>query len=167
MKLKSRIKHQLTLLKMYMNEIEPIVMEEEENMMVPENKEVENPPIAETEYRTRHGRVVLKPERYRDTEKAYAVIREIYQKYLASSDSVHGDFFDSEFRASTSILYQDVLKKQPIDAKAAFKKGIKGILDINVWTTVHMKDLMEEEGKLVISNMKNFVEKLKPENTFN
>ena len=125
MKLKSRIKHPLTLLKMYMNEIEPIVMEEEENMMVPENKEVENPPIAETEYRTRHGRVVLKPERYRDTEKAYAVIREIYQKYLASSDSVHGDFFDSEFRASTSILYQDVLKKQPIDAKAAFKKEIK------------------------------------------
>ena len=125
MKLKSRIKHRLTLLKMYMNEIEPIVMEEEENMMVPENKEVENPPIAETEYRTRHGRVVLKPERYRDTEKAYAVVREIYQKYLASSDSVHGDFFDSEFRASTSILYQDVLKKQPIDAKAAFKKEIK------------------------------------------
>ena len=108
-----------------MNEIEPIVMEEEENMMVPENKEVENPPIAETEYRTRYGRVVLKPERYRDTEKAYAVVREIYQKYLASSDSVHGDFFDSEFRASTSILYQDVLKKQPIDAKAAFKKEIK------------------------------------------
>jgi hypothetical protein len=35
-----------------------------------------------------------------------------------------------------------------------------------VWTPVHLKDLTEAERKLIVSNMKNFVEKLKPDNTF-
>jgi hypothetical protein len=31
---------------------------------------------------------------------------------------------------------------------------------------VHLKDLTDEERKLVISNIKNFIEKLKPDNSF-
>ena len=43
----------------------------EAEIMIPEP--VEGTPT-ETEYRTRYGRVVRKPERYRDTEKAYAIV---------------------------------------------------------------------------------------------
>jgi len=119
----------------------------------------------EPEYKTRYGRVVRKPERYGDTEKAYAIVREIYKEHLVSHGHESIDL-DGEFCGAASILYQDALKKQPSEAKAAFKKEIQGILDKNVWTPVHLRDLTEDERKLVISNMKNFVEKLKPDNTF-
>jgi hypothetical protein len=147
------------------DDIEPSVMEaeaEEAEIVAPETLEVT--PV-EPEYRTRYGRVVRKPERYRDTEKAYAIVREVYEEHLASSGHEYINF-DSEFCGAAAILYQDALKKQPSNAKAAFKKEIQGILDKNVWTPVHLKNLTEEERKMVISNMKNFVEKLKPDNTF-
>jgi hypothetical protein len=63
------------------------------------------------------------------------------------------------------ILYQDALKKQPGDAKAAFKEEITGILDKKVWTPVDMNNLTSKERKSVILNMKKFVEKLKLDNT--
>jgi hypothetical protein len=144
-------------------EVQPAIGEVEEEVAIPEP--AEDPPIVQTEYRTRYGRVVRKPERYRDTEKAYAIIGEIYQEHIAISDEVQGDLIKSEFCGAAAILYQDALKKQPIDAKEAFRKEIQGILDKKVWTLVHLKDLSEAKRKLVISNMKNFVEKLKLDNT--
>jgi hypothetical protein len=117
-------------------EVQHAIGENEEDVAMPEP--MEDPPIEQTEYRTRYGRVVHKPERYQDTEKAYAIIRETYQEHIAMNDEVQGNLIEGEFCGATAILYQDTLKKQPIDAKA----------------------------KLVISNMKNFVEKLKPDNTF-
>ena len=144
-------------------DVEPAVIQaeaEKAEIIVPETLEV---PVEE--YRTRYGRIVRKPVRYRDTEKAYAIVREVYEEHLAPRSHQYIDL-DYEFCGAAAILYQDALKKQPSDAKAAFKKEIQGILDKNVWTPVHLKDLTEEQRKLVISNMKNFVEKLKPDNTF-
>ncbi len=107
-----------------------------------------------------------KPKRYCDTEKAYAISREIYQEHIATNDDMQGNLMEGKFCGTTAVLYQDALKKQPIDAKAALRKEIQGILDKNIWEPVHLKDLSDEERKLIISNMKNFVEKLKPDNTF-
>jgi hypothetical protein len=109
---------------------------------------------------------VHKPKRYHDTEKAYAIVREIYQEHIAMNDDAQGNLMEGEFCGATAVLYQDALKKQPINAKAAFRKEIQGILDKNVWEPVHLKDLSDEERKLIISNMKNFVEKFKLDNTF-
>jgi hypothetical protein len=144
-------------------DVEPAVIQaeaEKAEIIVPETLEV---PVEE--YRTRYGRIVRKPVQYRDTEKAYAIVREVYEEHLAPRSHQYIDL-DYEFCGAAAILYQDALKKQPSDAKAAFKKEIQGILDKNVWMPVHLKDLTEEQRKLVISNMKNFVEKLKPDNTF-
>jgi hypothetical protein len=147
------------------NDVEPpaiVDKAEEVETVVPETLEVT--PV-EPEYRTKYGRVVRKPERYRDIEKAYAVVREVYEEHIASSGHEYIDA-SSEFCGAAAILYQDALKKQPSDAKAAFKKEIQGFLDKNVWTPVHLEDLTVEERKLVISNIKKFVEKHKPDNTF-
>jgi hypothetical protein len=99
--------------------IEPTVIEakaEEAEIVVLETVEVT--PV-EPEYRTSYGRVVRKPERYRDTKKAYAIVREVYEEHLASNNYKYIDS-DSKFCGAKAILYQDALKKQPSDAKAVF-----------------------------------------------
>ncbi len=58
-----------------------------------------------------------------------------------------------------AILYQEAVK-------AAFKKEIFKVIEKEVWPPVHVEDLTEEECALVIPMMKNFLENLKPDNSF-
>ncbi len=73
---------------------------------------------------------------------------------------------DIEFCGKAAILHQEAVKKQPADAKAAFKKEILKVIEKEVWTPVHEEDLTAEERELVLPMMKIFLQKLKPENSF-
>lgn len=64
------------------------------------------------------------------------------------------------------ILYQEAVKRQPADAKAAFKKEILEVLEKDVWTPVHERDITKEERTLALPMMKNFLVNLKPDNSF-
>jgi hypothetical protein len=55
---------------------------------------------------------------------------------------------DIEFCGKVAILYQEVVKKQPADAKAAFKKEILKVIEKEVWMPVHVEDLTKEERTL-------------------
>ncbi len=48
----------------------------------------------------------------------------------------------------------------------ALRDEVKKALKIDIWKPVHMDDLNEEEKKLVLPMMMNYLEKYRPDNTF-
>ncbi len=85
------------------------------------------------------------------------MVKEIYQQYLAINTPLDGMHEPEIEFCWNAILYQDALKKQPTEAKTAFKQEIMKFADKDVWTPVHMSDLTVEERKLVLTNMKSFL----------
>ena len=109
--------------------------------------------------------MIKKPTRY--VEQAYAVVKEIYKNYFfdEKQKNANDHEWDIEF-CGNATLYQDALRKQPVEAKAAFKKEVMKAVDKKVWTPVLINELTKEQRGLIMPMMKNFVEKLKPDNTF-
>jgi hypothetical protein len=116
-------------------------------------------------YRTRSGRVVKPPQLY-GFEKAMATVKEWYK-------AEHHDMDDGEKQATIEIvgmmkamLFQHAMRVRPDEAMDALRDEVKKALKIDIWKPVHMDDLSEEERKLVLPMMMNYLEKYRPDNTF-
>ncbi len=58
------------------------------------------------------------------------------------------------------------MKSRPEEAKKALREEVMKALKIDVWEPVHMNDMMKEEQNLIIPQMANYLEKYKPDATF-
>jgi len=95
------------------------------------------------------------------------VIRETYsQSFREESDNVNKEIVECTYSMQKALLFQNAMKSRPnVAMKALREEGIKAV-KINIWHPVHYKDLFEEERKLVILQMINYLKKYKPDATF-
>ena len=125
----------------------------------------ETVPATSALYTTRSGRVVKPPQRY-GFEEAFAVIKEYYKEnYFDISDSEPSMKIEA-VGAMKAMLFQHALKQRPDEAMKALREEVQKALKINIWKPIHWEQLSEEEKKLVIPMMANYLEKYKPDNTF-
>jgi len=116
-------------------------------------------------YVTRSGRVSRPPSRLIET--AYAVIREKYhQNFSKESDNVNKEIVECTYSMQKEWLFQNVMKSRPNEAMKALREEVIKAVKINILHPVHYKDLSEEERKLVIPQMIDYLEKYKPDATF-
>jgi hypothetical protein len=61
--------------------------------------------------------------------------------------------------AMKAMLFQHALKQRPEEAMKALHEEVQKALKINVWKPIHWEQLSQEEKKLVIPMMANYLEK--------
>jgi hypothetical protein len=116
-------------------------------------------------YVTRSGRVSRPPSRLIET--AYAVIREKYhQNFSKESDNVNKEIVECTYSMQKEWLFQNVMKSRPNEAMKALREEVIKAVKINILHPVHYKVLSEEERKLVIPQMIDYLEIYKPDATF-
>ena len=125
-----------------------------------EEPEIEEPGV----YRTRSGREVRRPIRL--IEEAYATLKETYLKYHQEVEVSPENATIEIVGTLKAILYERALKKKPEEAKQALLDEVVKALKIDIWEPVFMTDLTMEQRKLIIPMMKNFMEKYRPDDTF-
>jgi len=65
-----------------------------------------------------------------------------------------------------NILYHQAMQVRPEAAEAALKKEVLKCCEKNIWHGVHEKDLTPEQIGLIIPMMKNYVDKYKPDGSY-
>jgi hypothetical protein len=148
-------------------EVLDMTNDDNDNMNEVESQPVTNEILPTTNelYTTRSGRVVKPPQRY--VETAYAVVKEYYMKNYCDMDNRMPPSMSVEtVGAMKAMLFQHALKQRPEEAMKALREEVQKALKINVWKPIHWEHLSEEEKKLVIPMMANYLEKYKPDNTF-
>jgi hypothetical protein len=142
---------------------------EVETLQEPEIEE-EGKVVAETQtgpglYVTRSGRVSRPPSRLIET--AYAVIRETYrQNFSKESDIVNKEIVECTYAMGQALIFQKAVVDKPDEVMQALREEVIKAIKIIIWHPVHLKDLTEEQKKLIIPQMINYLEKYKPDNTF-
>jgi hypothetical protein len=141
--------------------------DDNDNMNEVESQPVTNETLPATNelYTTRSGRVVKPPQRY-GFEAAFAVIKEYYRKNYCDMDNRMPPMPVETVGAMKAMLFQHALKQRPEEAMKALREEVQKALKINVWKPIHWEHLSDEEKKLVIPMMANYLEKYKPDNTF-
>jgi hypothetical protein len=116
-------------------------------------------------YITRSGRVSRPPNHLFET--AYAVIRETYrQNFSEESNNVNKEIEECSYAMGKALLFQNAVVDKPEEAMQALWEEVIKAIKINIWHPVHIKDLTEEQKKLIIPQMINYLENYKPDNTF-
>ena len=116
-------------------------------------------------YVTRSGRVSRPPSRLIET--AYAMIREAYcNNFREGSDNITKDIVECTYSMSKALLFQKAMVSKPEKAMKALREEVIKAIKINIWHPVHLENLSEEEQKLIIPQMINYVEKYKPDAMF-
>ncbi len=118
-----------------------------------------------TLYSTRSGRVVKPPQRY-GFEEAFTVVKEYYNKKYHEMEYRIPQMTIESVGAMKAILFQNALKQRPKEAMEALREEVQKALKINIWKPILWDHLNEEEKLLVIPMMANYLEKYKPDNTF-
>ncbi len=65
-----------------------------------------------------------------------------------------------------ALLFQKAMVDKPEEAMKALRKEVIKAVKIGIWHPVHLRDLTEEQKKLIIPQMINYLEKYKLDNTF-
>ncbi len=148
-------------------EVLDMTRDDNDNMNEVESQPVTNTTLPATNelYTTRSGRVVKPPQCY-GFETALAVIKEYYRKNYCDMDNGKPPIPVESVGAMKAMLFQHALKQRPEEAMKALREEVQKALKINVWKPIHWEHLSEEEKKLVIPMMANYLEKFKPDNTF-
>jgi len=116
-------------------------------------------------YVTRLGRVSRPPNRLIET--ACAVICETYrQNFSEDCDDLKKEIFECTYAMGKALLFQKAVVDKPKEAMQALREEVIKAIKSNIWHPVHIKDLTEEQKKLIIPQMINYLEKYKPDNTF-
>jgi len=143
--------------------IEEEVVEETKDINEEEDKGVQEVPAGL--YVTRSGRISRPPNRLIET--AYAVIRETYHdNFYEGSDDTNKEIIECAYGMKKALLFQKAMNTRPVEAMKALREEVVKAIKINIWHPVHMSDLSTEEQKLVIPQMINYLEKYKPDATF-
>jgi len=104
-------------------------------------------------YVTRLGRVSRPPNRLIET--AYAVIRETYrQNFSEDCDDLKKEIVECTYAMGKALLFQKAVVDKPEEAMQALREEVIKAIKINIWHPVHLKDLTEEQKKLIIPQIK-------------
>jgi hypothetical protein len=146
-------------------EKEPQLEDDEEELS--QNKEVicEQPTPEPGVYYTRSGRAVKPPERF-GFEKALAVIKEVYNDNLQKLETSEQTEIIEICGMMKAMLFQHAVSAKPEEAMKALKEEVRKAVNIDIWEPVFLHDLTNEEKKLIIPQMMNYLEKYKPDKTF-
>ena len=117
------------------------------------------------------GKVVFDRKNRRTEAKviqAQEVLRQAYlQRYGADVNQRVEDDRSQELNTEFSgILYQQALKSRPEAAEAALEKEVEKAEKKKIWHPVHKESLTEDQKKMILPMMKNYVEKFHPDSTF-
>jgi len=116
-------------------------------------------------YVTRSGRISRPPIRLIET--AYAVICETYHdNFYEGIDNINKEIVECAYGMKKALLFQKAMNTRPEEVMKALREEVVKALKINIWHPVHMSDLSAEEQKLVIPQMINYLEKYKPDASF-
>jgi hypothetical protein len=143
------------------------VIKNEENVTEEDKIQEIRADVQETsgEYRTRSVRISRPPTRLIET--AYAVLREMYRdNFGEGSENVNKDIIECTYAMKKALLFQKAVLTKPEEAMKALKEEVAKALKINIWHPVHLDDLSQEQRKLIIPQMINYLEKYKPDATF-
>ena len=147
-------------------EKEPRQEDDDDKELSHREETVEVQPMSEPGvYYTRSGRAVKPPERY-GFEKALAVIEEVYNENLQHLESSEQNEIIEICGMMKAMLFQHAVSAKPEEAMKALKEEVRKAIKIDIWDPVFLHDLTEEEKKLIIPQMMNYLEKYKPDKTF-
>ncbi len=65
-----------------------------------------------------------------------------------------------------ALLFQKAMKNRPVEAMKALREEVMKAVKIDVWDPVHLHDMSQEEQNLIIPQMMNYLEKYKPDVSF-
>jgi hypothetical protein len=100
-------------------------------------------------------------------ESTYAVIKETYhQNFYEGSDSKAKETIECTYSMKKALLFNKAMVARPEEAMKALREEVIKAIKINIWHPVHPKDLSKEEQNLIIPQMINYLEKYKPDATF-
>jgi hypothetical protein len=116
-------------------------------------------------YYNHYGRAVKPPERY-GFEKAFAVIKEVYNDNLQNLETSELTKIIEICGMMKAMLFQLTVSTKPEEAMKALKEEVKKAVNIDIWDSVFLHDLKMEEKKLIIPQMMNYLEKYRPDKTF-
>jgi hypothetical protein len=115
-------------------------------------------------YVTRSGRVSRPPQRLIET--AYAALKETYLTNFSDTN-------ESELKQTIEVtymmkalLFQKAVSQRPDEAMKALEEEVTKAVKIGIWEPVHLSDLTHEEKKMIIPQMMNYLEKYKPDKSF-
>ena len=146
-------------------EKEPQQEDDDDKEMSHREETVEVPPMSEPGvYYTRSGRAVKPPEMY-GFEKALAVIEEVYKENLQHLESSEQNEIIEICGMMKAMMFQHAVSAKPEEAMKALKEEVRKAIKIDIWDPVFLHALTEEEKKLVIPQMMNYLEKYKPDKT--
>lgn len=64
-----------------------------------------------------------------------------------------------------TLLFQKAMKTKPEEAMKAIREEVIKAIKIIIWHPVHLSNLTDEEKRLVIPQIINYLEKYKPDAT--
>jgi hypothetical protein len=95
------------------------------------------------------------------------VICETYHdNFYEGSDNINKEIVECAYGMKKALLFQKAMNTRPEEVMKALREEVVKALKINIWHPVHMSDLSAEEQKLVIPQMINYLEKYKPDASF-
>ena len=134
-------------------------------MPIPQEETVNTKTKESGLYTTRSGRVVKPPQRY-GFEEAFAVVQEWYKENYHDIEVNEQQMTIEIVGMMKAMLFQHAMNQRPDEAMKALREEVQKALKINIWKPKHWNDLTKEEKKFVIPMMINYLEKYKPDNTF-
>jgi hypothetical protein len=114
-------------------------------------------------YVTRSGRISRPPARLIET--AYATIRETYLDNFCHIENDTKELVECTY-AVKALLFQKAMQQKPVEAMRALREEVIKAMKIDIWDPVHPKDMSAEERKLIIPQMMNYLEKYRPDLSF-
>ena len=118
-------------------------------------------------YITRSGRVSRPPDLF--IESAYAVVKEQYVKQFRDADPDATNMVTKTIEVGgmmKALLFQKAVKENPEEAMKAQRKEVMKAIQIKIWEPVHQNSLSAEEKGLILQQMINYLEKYRPEMSF-
>jgi hypothetical protein len=65
-----------------------------------------------------------------------------------------------------ALLFQRALEQKPEEAMKALREEVIKAIKIDIWDPVHPEEMSDEEQNLIIPQMMNYLEKFKPDASF-
>jgi hypothetical protein len=121
-------------------------------------------PLESGAYVTRSGRVSRPPQRLIET--SYAVLKEVYRNNFSDMDNTEIKETIEVTYMMKVLLFQKAVSQRPEEAMMALTEEVTKAVKIDIWEPVHLSDLTDEEKKLIIPQMMNYLEKYKPDKSF-
>jgi hypothetical protein len=79
---------------------------------------------------------------------------------------VNKEIVECTYAMGKALLFQKAVVDKPEEAILVLREEDIKAIKINIWHPVHIKDLTEEQKKLIIPQKIHYLEKYKPVNTF-